>query len=146
MMRKKGYISKIYMAIVFLFMYAPIILLMIFSFNDSKSRSVWNGFSLRWYEKLLRDSTILEAIKVTLTVSICAAVISTILGTAAALGIFSMKKTPRRIMNSLNNIPMMNPDIIMGVSLMLQMCIRDSLKALPPYCGAIHHEATKHAR
>ena len=102
MMRKKGYISKIYMAIVFLFMYAPIILLMIFSFNDSKSRSVWNGFSLRWYEKLLRDSTILEAIKVTLTVSICAAVISTI-----------------RIMNSLNNIPMMNPDIIMGVSLML---------------------------
>ena len=119
MMRKKGYISKIYMAIVFLFMYAPIILLMIFSFNDSKSRSVWNGFSLRWYEKLLRDSTILEAIKVTLTVSICAAVISTILGTAAALGIFSMKKTPRRIMNSLNNIPMMNPDIIMGVSLML---------------------------
>ena len=83
MMRKKGYISKIYMAIVFLFMYAPIILLMIFSFNDSKSRSVWNGFSLRWYEKLLRDSTILEAIKVTLTVSICAAVISTILGTAA---------------------------------------------------------------
>lgn len=119
MMRKKGYISKIYMAIVFFFMYAPIILLMIFSFNDSKSRSVWNGFSLRWYEKLLRDSTILEAIKVTLTVSICAAVISTILGTAAALGIFSMKKTPRRIMNSLNNIPMMNPDIIMGVSLML---------------------------
>ena len=62
MMRKKGYISKIYMAIVFLFMYAPIILLMIFSFNDSKSRSVWNGFSLRWYEKLLRDSTILDDI------------------------------------------------------------------------------------
>ena len=124
MMRKKGYISKIYMAIVFLFMYAPIILLMIFSFNDSKSRSVWNGFSLRWYEKLLRDSTILEAIKVTLTVSICAAVISTILGTAAALGIFSMKKTPRRIMNSLNNIPMMNADIIMGVSLMPLVVVR----------------------
>lgn len=119
MMRKKSYISKIYMGIIFLFMYAPIILLMIFSFNDSKSRSVWSGFSLRWYEKLFNDSTILDALRVTLTVSVCAAVISTILGTAAALGIFSMKKTPRRLMNSLNNIPMMNPDIIMGVSLML---------------------------
>jgi spermidine/putrescine transport system permease protein len=118
-MRKKGYISKIYMGIVFLFMYAPIFLLMIFSFNDSKSRSVWNGFSLRWYEKLFSDSTILAAIKVTISVSVCAALLSTVLGTAAALGIFSMKKTPRRLMNSLNNIPMMNPDIIMGVSLML---------------------------
>lgn len=119
MRKKKAYISKIYMGAVFVFMYAPILLLMIFSFNDSKSRSVWNGFSFRWYEKLMGDSTILDAIKVTLTVSICAALISTVLGTAAAIGIFNMKKTPRRLMNSLNNIPMMNPDIIMGVSLML---------------------------
>lgn len=119
MIRKKSYISKIYMGIIFLFMYAPIILLMIFSFNDSKSRSVWNGFSLRWYEKLFGDSTILDAIRVTLTVSVCAAVISTVLGTAAALGIFGMRSTPKKLMNSLNNIPMMNPDIIMGVSLML---------------------------
>ena len=118
-MRKSGYLSKIYMGIVFLFMYAPIFLLMVFSFNDSKSRSVWSGFSLRWYEKLFHDSTILEAIRVTLSVSVCAAVISTILGTAAALGIFSMNRAPRQIMKSLNNIPMMNPDIIMGVSLML---------------------------
>jgi len=109
----------VYMAIVFLFMYAPIFLLMVFSFNDSKSRSVWNGFSLRWYEKLFNDSIIIDSIKVTLMVSLCAAVASTVLGTLAALGIFSMKRTPRKLMNSLNNIPMMNPDIIMGVSLML---------------------------
>lgn len=111
--------GKIYMALVFIFMYAPIILLMIFSFNDSKSRSVWNGFSLRWYKMLFNDSEIIHAIQVTLTVSVCAAVISTVLGTAAAIGIVNMRKYPRKLAMSVNNIPMMNPDIIMGVSLML---------------------------
>ena len=118
-MRKNSALPKLYMGIVFIFMYAPILLLMIFSFNDSKSRSVWNGFSLRWYEKLFSDSTIIESIKVTLLVSVLAAVISTILGTMAALGIANMKRGRRKLMNTLNNIPMMNPDIIMGVSLML---------------------------
>ena len=118
-MRKSSFIGKIYMVLIFLFMYAPIFLLMVFSFNNSKSRSVWNGFTLKWYEKLFSDSEIIHALEVTLAVSILAAVISTILGTAAAMGIFSMKKTPKRLMMTLNNIPMMNPDIIMGVSLML---------------------------
>ncbi len=111
--------GKIYMALVFIFMYAPIILLMIFSFNDSKSRSVWNGFSLRWYKMLFNDSEIIHAIQVTLIVSVCAAIISTVLGTAAAIGIVNMRKYPRKLAMSVNNIPMMNPDIIMGVSLML---------------------------
>ncbi len=112
-------ISGIFMVLVFVFMYAPIFLLMVFSFNDSKSRSVWSGFTLRWYEKLAGDSQIINAVQVTLSVSVLAAVISTILGTAAAIGIFNMKRTPRRLMMTLNNIPMMNPDIIMGVSMML---------------------------
>ena len=107
------------MVLIFLFMYAPIFLLMAFSFNSTKSRSVWTGFSLRWYQELFRDAEIIHAIKVTLLVAVCSAVISTILGTAAALGIFAMKKAPRRLVMATNNIPTMNPDIIMGVSLML---------------------------
>ena len=115
----KKYMGKIYMVLIFLFMYAPIFLLMAFSFNSTKSRSVWTGFSLRWYQELFRDAEIIHAIKVTLLVAVCSAVISTILGTAAALGIFAMKKAPRRLVMATNNIPTMNPDIIMGVSLML---------------------------
>lgn len=115
----KKRIGKIYMVLIFLFMYAPIFLLMVFSFNSTKSRSVWGGFSLRWYEALFKDSEIIHSIKVTLLVAVCAAIISTVLGTAAALGITSLKKTPRKIVLAVNNIPTMNPDIIMGVSLML---------------------------
>lgn len=107
------------MVLIFIFMYAPIFLLMVFSFNSTKSRSVWTGFSLKWYQELFHDAEIINAIKVTLLVAVCSAVISTILGTAAALGIFSMRKYPRKLMMTLNNIPTMNPDIIMGVSLML---------------------------
>jgi len=111
--------GKIYMGLIFVFMYAPIILLMVFSFNSTKSRSVWTGFSTRWYVQLFHDSKIIHAIEVTLAVALCAAAISTVIGTAAAIGLFHMKRRPRRIMMSVNNIPMMNPDIIMGVSLML---------------------------
>ena len=96
----KKYVGRIYMVLIFLFMYAPIFLLMVFSFNSTKSRSVWGGFSLRWYKELFQDSEILHSIQVTLLVAVCAAVISTILGTAAALGIFSMKKQPRRLLFS----------------------------------------------
>ena len=78
----KKYMGKIYMVLIFLFMYAPIFLLMAFSFNSTKSRSVWTGFSLRWYQELFRDAEIIHAIKVTLLVAVCSAVISTILGTA----------------------------------------------------------------
>lgn len=116
---RKLTLGNIFMVLVFIFMYAPIILLMIFSFNDSKSRSVWAGFTLKWYEKLLNDSHIIHSLQITLSVSILAALISTVLGTMAAIGIFNMTRRSRRIMMTANNIPMMNPDIIMGVSLML---------------------------
>lgn len=119
-MKKRGLnLWNVFMVLIFLFMYAPIVLLMIFSFNDSKSRAVWHGFTLRWYEKLLGDSTIIHALQVTLAVSVLAAVISTVLGTLAAIGIFNLSSRKRRVLMSANNIPMMNPDIIMGVSLML---------------------------
>lgn len=119
MKKKNSIFSRIFMVLIFIFMYAPIVLLMIFSFNNSKSRSVWHGFSLKWYVRLFTDENIIHSLQVTIAVSLLAAFLSTILGTLAAIGIFNMTRRRRRLMMTVNNIPMMNPDIIMGVSLML---------------------------
>lgn len=112
-------LSKIYTAIVFIFLYAPIVVLIVFSFNESKSRSVWKGFSLRWYENLFNDDIILGALLTSLEVAVLAAIISTIIGTAAAVGLKRMNKSLRSVMLTLNNIPMVNPDIVTGISMML---------------------------
>ncbi len=112
-------LSKIYTTLVFLFLYAPIVVLIVFSFNQSKSRSVWKGFSLRWYENLFNDHIILEALWTSIEVAVLAAIISTIIGTAAAVGLKRMNKGLRSVMLTLNNIPMVNPDIVTGISMML---------------------------
>ncbi len=113
--------SKIYMFLVFLFLYAPIVVLIVFSFNDSTtmSRSVWSGFSLKWYNQLFQDRMILEALKNTLIIAVVSSVISTVLGTSAAIGINGMKRLPRRMVMNVTNLPMVNPEIVTGVSLML---------------------------
>lgn len=111
--------SKFYMGLIYLFLYAPIAVMIIFSFNDSKSRTVWEGFTLRWYQQLFHDDMVLSSLYVTLTVALLASLIATLLGTTAALGIYSMKKVPRKLVLSVNDVPVMNPDIITGVSLML---------------------------
>ena len=110
---------RIYIALVFLFLYAPIAVLIVNSFNASKSRSVWGGFTLDWYRKLLMDETILKSLATTLVVALIASVISTILGTAAAIGIFNMKKNWRSAILNVSYLPIMNPEIVTGVSLML---------------------------
>ena len=112
-------LSKIYTAIIFVFLYAPIVVLIVFSFNESKSRSVWKGFSLKWYENLFNDEMIISALLTSLEVAVLAAVFSTIIGTAAAVGLKSMNKRLRSAMLTLNNIPMVNPDIVTGISMML---------------------------
>ncbi len=112
-------LSKIYTALIFIFLYAPIIVLIVFSFNSTKSRSVWKGFSLRWYENLFNDETILEALWVSLEVAVIAAVLATVIGTAAAVGLKNMNKRLRSVMLTFNNIPMVNPDIVTGISMML---------------------------
>ena len=112
-------LSRIYTGLIFIFLYAPIAVLIIFSFNQSKSRSILKGFSLRWYENLFRDSTILEALRTSIEVAVIAAVVSTIIGTAAAVGLKKMNKGLRSVMLTLNNIPMVNPDIVTGISMML---------------------------
>ncbi len=112
-------LSRIYNGIIFAFLYAPILVLIIFSFNDSKSRVVWNGFSTRWYEALFENDEILSALWVTLSVAVLATVISTVIGTAAAIGIRSVNAKLRRILLAFNNLPMVNPEIVTGIALML---------------------------
>ncbi len=119
----KKAVSRVYMTLIFVFLYAPILLLVVFSFNDTdtKSRTVWSGFSLRWYEMLFQDRMLLEALRNTLIIAVCAAVGATILGTVAALGIHSMKSWRKKLVMNITNLPMLNPEIVTGVSLMLLM-------------------------
>ena len=112
-------ISKIYTWLIFIFLYAPIVVLMVFSFNDSKSRVVWNGFTLSWYERLFHNEEILNALTNTLIIAVITAVCATILGTAAAIGIRSMNKWVKRVVMNLTNLPMVNPEIVTGVSMLL---------------------------
>ena len=118
-MKKAG--GRIYAFLIFLFLYAPILVLIVFSFNDTDtgSRVVWGGFSLRWYRKLFEDRLIMEALRNTLLIAVVSAAVSTVLGTVAAIGINGMKRLPRRIMMNITNFPMVNPEIVTGVSLML---------------------------
>lgn len=118
-MKKNNLFQRFSLLLTMLFLYAPIAVLITFSFNGSKSRTVWTGFSLKWYADLFGDKRILSALATTVEVSVLAMIISTILGTAAAIGFFNMKKKPRAILMAINNIPMTNADIITGVSLML---------------------------
>ncbi len=112
-------ISKIYNGLIFTFLYAPIVVLIVYSFNDSKNRVQWGGFTLDWYKDLFSNELILESLVVTLQIAVLAAVISTVIGTMAAVGIFNMNGRLRRAMESLNNIPMVNPEIVTGISMML---------------------------
>ena len=112
--------AKIYSGIVFAILFAPILVLLVFSFNESKSLSVCSGFSLKWYRELLNDRNTLEAVRNTLILAASATAVSTVMGTAAAVGINKIRsKGYKAIMNTVTDIPMTNPDIITGISLML---------------------------
>lgn len=112
--------SKIYSGIIFVFLFAPIAVLLIFSFNSSKSLSVFTGFSFKWYEELFQDRNTLESVKNTLILAASATAVSTAIGTFAAVGINKLRsRWYRAAMNTVTDIPMTNPDIITGISLML---------------------------
>ena len=112
--------SKIYTALVMIFLFAPIAILLLFSFNESKSLSVFSGFSLKWYQELFRDGDTLESVKNTLILACSASAIATVMGTAASVGINKLRnKYVRASFDTVTNIPMTNPDIITGISLML---------------------------
>ena len=112
--------AKVYTTLIFLFLFAPIIILLVFSFNSGNSLSVFEGFSLYWYKELFQDTNTLAALKNTLILALCAALISTVMGTAAAVGINKLRnRYMKAAMDTVTNIPMVNPDIITGISLML---------------------------
>ena len=111
--------SRLFMGLVFLFLYAPILLLIIFSFNVGNSSVVWKGFSLRWYVELFQDRVVMSSVYTTLLVSLLATIIATVAGTFAAIGFFTMDRRLRRPLMVVNDIPMMNADIVTGVSLCL---------------------------
>ena len=119
MSKNNSFLNRLFMVLVFVFLYAPIFLLIIFSFNAGKSNVVWQGFSLEWYGKLLNNRLIMQSVYTTLLVSLLATVIATIAGTFAAIGFFSMRRKVREPLMTVNNIPMMNADIVTGVSLCL---------------------------
>ena len=102
-------LSKLYLALVMLFLYVPIFVLIVFSFNVTKSRSVFSGFTFDWYIKLFHNELIMKSFLNTVIVAVIASVASTVLGTAAAIGINNMKKLPRSIIMQGTNIPIVNP-------------------------------------
>ena len=109
--------AKIYTALIFVFLFAPIAILLVFSFNDAKSLSVFSGFSLKWYYELFRDAETLNALKNTLILAVIASIVSTVMGTAAAVGMNKLRsKYLRAALDTATDIPMMNPDIITGCS------------------------------
>ena len=115
----KKLLSRCYVNLILLFLYAPIIILIILSFNKSKSRAKWGGFTLHWYQELFQNQDIMKALYTTLIIAFLSAFIATVIGTVAAIAINSMKKTPRTVLMAITNIPMLNADIVTGISLML---------------------------
>lgn len=111
--------GRFYLALIALFLYAPIFVLIVLSFNKSKSRSKWGGFTFDWYKSLFQNQEIMSALYTTLLIAFLSAFIATIIGTAASIGMHQMKKVPRTIMMGITNIPMLNADIVTGISLML---------------------------
>ena len=112
-------LKKIYIVLIFLFLYAPMAVLIVLSFNESKSRSKWGGFTFKWYAKLLSDSDIMEALFTTLMLALLSSLIATFIGTIAAIAIMSFKKGMRTLVLGITNIPMLNAEIVTGISLML---------------------------
>ena len=109
-----------YTAIILGFLYLPIFILIVFSFNASKSRAVWEGFTLRWYEELIESESILDALSYTLSVAVISSLVATVIGTLAAFAIYrEMRPFERKLSMNLTYVPLLNPDIVTGISLML---------------------------
>ena len=119
MKRKHLLGNRIFMALVFVFLYAPIFILIIFSFNAGNSSAVWKGFSLHWYAELFQNRLIMQSVYTTLLVSVLSTLIATVAGTFAAIGLASMRRRWRTPLMTVNNIPVMNAEIVTGVSLCL---------------------------
>lgn len=119
MPKTADFTKKIYVALIFIFLYAPIATLIVLSFNASKTRAKWGGFTMQWYVSLMQDETILDALGTTLLIALLSAFIAAIIGTVACIAMSGMKKKTRAVFMGVTNIPMLNADIVTGISLML---------------------------
>lgn len=117
--RIKRITEDFYLVMILIFLYAPILTMMVLSFNNSKSRTQWGGFTMKWYAQMFESATIMEALGSTLLIAFASALAATIIGTAASIAITNMKRVPRSIVMGITNIPMLNADIVTGISLML---------------------------
>lgn len=115
----KRFLQDFYLVLILIFLYAPIVTMTVLSFNSSKSRTQWGGFTTRWYSELFTSDTIMTALYNTLLIAFLSSLIAVIIGTAAAIAINNMKRVPRSIVMGITNIPMLNADIVTGISLML---------------------------
>lgn len=119
-MKKIGSIFKwIYLSLTLTFLYAPIAVLIVFSFTESRTMSKWNGFTFDAYKAVFEDAALMDALKVTIVVAIVSAVAATIIGTTAAIGINSMKRRRRLLVENISQLPMINPDLVTGISIMM---------------------------
>jgi len=112
-------LSYAYSVLIFLFLYAPIVVMIVYSFNSEKSRAKWGGFTLKWYQELFTNSDIMEALMTTLTIALLSSVIALVIGTAAAIGINNLRRGSRKLLMNITYLPMLNADIVTGVSLLL---------------------------
>lgn len=119
----KKFTKILYLVLIMLFLYLPIGTLMVLSFNESKAMSVWSGFSLKWYKEMFSNSMIMEAVWNTFTIALIAAAAATLIGTVACIGISVMKKNSQNTIMALTNIPMLNADIVTGISLMMTFLV-----------------------
>ena len=119
MVRLKRFFKRFYLAILLFFLYLPILMLMVYSFNGGKTMAKWTGFSLNWYVELFKDPVIMEALGVTLSIALLSSLIAVVIGTLAAIGINEYKKWPKTLTINLTYVPMMNADIVTGISLLL---------------------------
>ena len=115
----KKIVYKLFLVIIFLFLYTPIFILIINSFNSSTSRAIWGGFTLEWYKALIKDHAIIQAVENTAIIALTSSLISAVLGTVACLGLVNSKKFFQTFLINLNNIPIINPEIVVGVSSMI---------------------------
>ena len=117
--RFRKFISDFYLVIILIFLYAPIFTMMVLSFNQSKSRTHWGGFTLSWYTQMFESRAIMYALYTTLLVAMISALVATVIGTVTAIAISHMKPVSKNIFMSISNIPMLNADIVTGIALML---------------------------
>lgn len=131
MRKKRTLLKRTYMVLLFSFMYLPIVVMIVFSFNQSKSRAVFTGFTFDWYKQLFRDEMIWSALGLSLVIALVSATVATLLGTMASVGINRFKRAPRTLIMNVSYIPVVNPEIITGVSMMLLFVVfKNGLQAL----------------